>query len=89
MLRPGARLCVVELDGASTSARFGAFASTTRLPRALRGAYVGVTMRTAVAAAPRLAELTGVLARSGGRLIEAGALGALPFLVGVVEKEPA
>lgn len=79
--RPGGRLVVVEVDGSSTRDEFGTFAETTRIPTALRGAYVNFAMRTVVSVAPTPRQLAASLAQFSVHELSIEQIPGLPFLV--------
>jgi SAM-dependent methyltransferase len=79
--RPGGRLCIVELHGATSSQEFSAFSRVTRIPSWLRTAYVAYTMRTAFAAAPSVELLHHSFDGAPVSDLEVRPVPGLPFLL--------
>ena len=63
VVRPGGRIVIVEIDGASSPGEFWSFAKKSRVPIGMRNAYVRFAMRTVVGVAPTHDELTEAVAR--------------------------
>jgi SAM-dependent methyltransferase len=86
VLRPGAVLVVVEVDGESTWAEWRAFARRRGVPRGLRSALALFTAVVVAPAAPDEADLVGALERQGLELERSGRLSGLPLLCCVARR---
>lgn len=79
--RPGGRLVIVEIDGASTIDEVRRFSRLSRVPVGIRRAYVRFAMRTVVGVAPDLRALRAVFECLDVSELEIHKLDGLPFAV--------
>ncbi len=81
VLRPGGSLVVIEIDGSSTRAEFWEFARNSRVPFAMKQAYLRFAMRTVVGVAPDRVALEQSFLRGGSVVPEIRHVRGMPFWI--------
>jgi ubiquinone/menaquinone biosynthesis C-methylase UbiE len=81
VIGPGAPILVIEVDGDASESDFREFATSTRMPVGMRGAYTRFAMRTVVSVAPTRAEFQKYLIGANLNVQSLDRLVGTPFLL--------